>query len=95
VRLTIDDIRKLADLARLEITAGEVADVSAKLTAIMGLVDELSSVSTAGVAPMAHPLDQKQRLRADVVTERDEHERYQRNAPVVEQGLYLVPKVIE
>jgi aspartyl-tRNA(Asn)/glutamyl-tRNA(Gln) amidotransferase subunit C len=95
VPLTIDDIRKLADLARLEITAGEVADVSAKLTAIVGLVDELSSVSTAGVSPMAHPLDQKQRLRADVVTEHDEHERYQRNAPAVEHGLYLVPKVIE
>jgi aspartyl-tRNA(Asn)/glutamyl-tRNA(Gln) amidotransferase subunit C len=95
VSLTIDDIRKLADLARLEITAGEVADVSAKLTAIVGLVDELSSVTTAGVAPMAHPLDQKQRLRADAVTERDQHDRYQRNAPAIEQGLYLVPKVIE
>jgi aspartyl-tRNA(Asn)/glutamyl-tRNA(Gln) amidotransferase subunit C len=95
VSLTIDDIRKLADLARLEITAGEVADVSAKLTAIVGLVDELGSVSTAGVAPMAHPLDQKQRLRADAVTERDQHDRYQRNAPAIEQGLYLVPKVIE
>jgi aspartyl-tRNA(Asn)/glutamyl-tRNA(Gln) amidotransferase subunit C len=95
VPLTIDDIRRLADLARLEITPGEVADVSTKLTAIVGLVDELSSVATAGVAPMAHPLDQKQRLRADVVTESDDHERYQRNAPAVEQALYLVPKVIE
>jgi len=93
--LTSDDIRKLADLARLEITPGEVADVSAKLSAIVGLVDELASVATAGVTPMAHPLDQKQRLRADVVTEHDERERYQRNAPAVEQGLYLVPKVIE
>jgi len=93
--LTSDDIRKLADLARLEITAGEVADVSAKLSAIVGLVDELRSVATAGVTPMAHPLDQKQRLRADVVTEHDERELYQRNAPAVEQGLYLVPKVIE
>jgi aspartyl-tRNA(Asn)/glutamyl-tRNA(Gln) amidotransferase subunit C len=95
VPLTTDDIRKLADLARLEITPSEVADVSAKLSAIVGLVDELASVATAGVAPMAHPLDQKQRLRADTVTERDAHERYQRNAPAVEQGLYLVPKVIE
>ena len=93
--LTTDDIRKLADLARLEITPGEAADVSAKLNAIVRLVDELGSVSTAGVAPMAHPLDQKQRLRSDTVTERDAHERYQRNAPAVEQGLYLVPKVIE
>jgi aspartyl-tRNA(Asn)/glutamyl-tRNA(Gln) amidotransferase subunit C len=95
VPLTTDDIRKLADLARLEITPGEVADVSAKLSAIVRLVDELGSVATTGVPPMAHPLDQKQRLRADVVTERDAHERYQRNAPAVERGLYLVPKVIE
>ena len=93
--LTNDDIRKLADLARLEVSAGELADVSAKLSAIVGLVDELKSVATAGVTPMAHPLDQKQRLRADVVTERDEHGRYQQNAPAVEHGLYLVPKVIE
>jgi aspartyl-tRNA(Asn)/glutamyl-tRNA(Gln) amidotransferase subunit C len=95
VPLTIDDIRKLADLARLEITAGEVADVSAKLSAIVRLVDELRSVATTGITPMAHPLDQKQRLRADVVTEHDDHERYQHNAPAVERGLYLVPKVIE
>jgi aspartyl-tRNA(Asn)/glutamyl-tRNA(Gln) amidotransferase subunit C len=95
VPLTTEDIRKLADLARLEITPGEVADVSAKLSAIVGLVDELGTVATTGVAPMAHPLDQKQRLRADVVTDRDAHERYQRNAPAVERGLYLVPKVIE
>jgi aspartyl-tRNA(Asn)/glutamyl-tRNA(Gln) amidotransferase subunit C len=95
VPLTTDDIGKLADLARLELSPGEVADVSAKLSAIVALVDELGSVATAGITPMAHPLDQKQRLRADVVTERDEHERYQRNAPAVERGLYLVPKVIE
>jgi aspartyl-tRNA(Asn)/glutamyl-tRNA(Gln) amidotransferase subunit C len=95
VTLDVEHIRKLADLARLEISTAEAADVSAKLTAIVGLVDQLAAVATAGIAPMAHPLNQTQRLRADVVTERDEHERYQSNAPLVERGLYLVPKVIE
>lgn len=93
--LDVEHIQKLADLARLEISGSEVADVSAKLTAIVGLVDQLAAVATAGVAPMAHPMNQTQRLRADVVTEKDEHERYQSNAPLVERGLYLVPKVIE
>jgi aspartyl-tRNA(Asn)/glutamyl-tRNA(Gln) amidotransferase subunit C len=93
--LDVEHIQKLADLARLEISGSEVADVSAKLTAIVGLVDQLAAVATAGVAPMAHPMNQTQRLRADVVTEKDEHERYQSNAPLVERGLYLVPRVIE
>ena len=77
------DIEKLCELARLEITAEEVADVSSKLS------------DMAGVEPMAHPLDRAQRLRRDVVTETDRHEIYQRNAPAVERDLYLVPKVIE
>lgn len=93
--LDVEHIQKLADLARLEISAAEVRDVSAKLTAIVGLVDQLAAVATAGIAPLAHPLNQTQRLRADIVTEGDEHERYQSNAPLVERGLYLVPKVIE
>jgi aspartyl-tRNA(Asn)/glutamyl-tRNA(Gln) amidotransferase subunit C len=95
VSLDSKDIRKLADLARLEISAAETGDVAAKLSAIVGLVDRLEAVDTGGIAPMAHPLDQTQRLRADVVTETDEHELYQRNAPLVERDLYLVPKVIE
>jgi len=93
--LAVEEIQKLADLARLEISAGEAADVSAKLSAIVGLVDQLAAVDTAAVRPMAHPLSRTQRLRPDTVTERDEHEAYQRNAPAVERGLYLVPKVIE
>ena len=59
------------------------------------MVDELKAVATSGVAPMAHPLDRAQRLRPDDVTEVDRHELYQRNAPLVERDLYLVPKVIE
>ena len=90
-----DDIRRLCRLARLEITPAEVPDVSAKLSSIVGMVDTLQAVDTAGVAPMAHPLDRPQRLRPDVVTETDRHELYQRNAPLVERDLYLVPKVIE
>jgi aspartyl-tRNA(Asn)/glutamyl-tRNA(Gln) amidotransferase subunit C len=90
-----EDIRKLCRLARLEITGDEIADVSAKLSSIVALVDQLQAVDTAGVAPMAHPLDRPQRLREDVVTETDRRELYQRNAPLVERDLYLVPKVIE
>jgi aspartyl-tRNA(Asn)/glutamyl-tRNA(Gln) amidotransferase subunit C len=93
--LTPDDIRKLGRLARLEITEPEIADVSAKLTSIVAMVDRLQAVDTTAVTPMAHPLDRPQRLREDAVTETDRHELYQRNAPLVERDLYLVPKVIE
>ena len=93
--IDLDDIRKLGELARLEIEPGEVEDLTAKLARIVDLVDELKATDTAGVEPMAHPLNRTQRLRDDIVTEADEHELYQRNAPLVERGLYLVPKVIE
>jgi aspartyl-tRNA(Asn)/glutamyl-tRNA(Gln) amidotransferase subunit C len=93
--LTPDDILRLGWLARLEITDAEMADVSAKLTSIVALVDQLQAVDTSGVTPMAHPLDRPQRLREDCVTEIDRHELYQRNASAVERDLYLVPKVIE
>jgi aspartyl-tRNA(Asn)/glutamyl-tRNA(Gln) amidotransferase subunit C len=93
--LTQDDIRRLCRLARLEITPQEIGDVSAKLSSIVAMVDQLQAVDTARVTPMAHPLDRPQRLRDDMVTEVDRHELYQRNAPRVERDLYLVPKVIE
>ena len=93
--LTTDDLDRLTELARLEITSEEVPDVLAKLTDIVAMVDQLQSADTADVLPMAHPLDRQQRLRSDEVTEHDEHERYQRNAGMVERDLYLVPKVIE
>ena len=79
----------------LEISPAEQADLLAKLSDIVRMVDELQAVDTADTLPMAHPLDRPQPLRADVITERDGHELYQRNAPLVEQGLYLVPRVIE
>jgi aspartyl-tRNA(Asn)/glutamyl-tRNA(Gln) amidotransferase subunit C len=90
-----DDIRKLCLLARLQVTDDEIADVAAKLSSIVAMVDELQAVDTVGVVPMAHPLARPQRLRPDVVTETDRHELYQKNAPLVERDLYLVPKVIE
>jgi aspartyl-tRNA(Asn)/glutamyl-tRNA(Gln) amidotransferase subunit C len=93
--LTQEDIRRLCRLARVEITAGEIADVSAKLSSIVAMVDQLQAVDTKGVEPMAHPLDRAQRAREDRVTETDRRDLYQRNAALVERGLYLVPKVIE
>lgn len=88
-------IQELCELARLAIAPDEVGDVSAKLSDIVALVDRLQAVDTTGVTPMAHPLDRSQPLRDDTVTETDQHLTYQKNAPLTERGLYLVPKVIE
>jgi len=85
----------IAHLARLAVSEAEAVDYVAKLSRILDLVDELRRVDTAGVAPMAHPLDMGQRLRPDAVTEPDQRDLYQRNAPQAEEGLYLVPRVIE
>ena len=95
VSLTPEDVKKLCALARLEIGPDEIGDLSAKLSDIMRLVGELQAQDTADVAPMAHPLERPQRLRPDAVTETDARDLYQANAPLVEQGLYLVPKVNE
>jgi aspartyl-tRNA(Asn)/glutamyl-tRNA(Gln) amidotransferase subunit C len=94
--LTRADIEKIAQLARLDLTEAEIPVYVDSLSRIMDFVGELERAGTAGIAPMAHPLPGlAQRLRADVVSETDQRERYQRNAPQVEAGLYLVPKVIE
>ena len=93
--LNREDVEKLCLLARIEITTEEIADVQAKLSDIVKLVDQLQAVDTSDVIPMAHPLDRAQRLRPDEVTEIDERERFQRNAPLDDKALYLVPKVIE
>ncbi|MCV6625014.1 MAG: Asp-tRNA(Asn)/Glu-tRNA(Gln) amidotransferase subunit GatC [Cellvibrionaceae bacterium] len=89
------DIAKLANLARLDIndtTASEVAD---SINGILALVDRLQAADTDGVEPMAHPQDASQRLRADTVSEDNVREQFQAIAPAAEQGLYLVPKVID
>lgn len=89
-------IENIAHLARLELKEAEVAVYQESLSRILDFVGELDRADATGVTPMAHPLPGlAQRLRADEVTEQDNHERYQANAPQVEAGLYLVPKVIE
>jgi aspartyl-tRNA(Asn)/glutamyl-tRNA(Gln) amidotransferase subunit C len=94
--LNRQDIDKIAHLARLALTESEIPVYVENLSRIMALVGELERADTSQVEPMAHPLPgQRQRLRADAVTTTDQHQLYQRNAPQVEAGLYLVPRVIE
>jgi aspartyl-tRNA(Asn)/glutamyl-tRNA(Gln) amidotransferase subunit C len=95
VSLDKDQVQQIAVLARLNISDDEIAETTEKLSRIVDFVDQLSQADTAGVVPMAHPLDVGQRLRPDQVTEADDRDRYQENAPSVADGLYLVPKVIE
>ncbi len=90
-----DQVRQIALLARLDLKPEEHAELVDKLSRIVDFVDQLSAADTAGVVPMAHPLDVAQRLRPDAVTETNERDRFQENAPSVADGLYLVPKVIE
>lgn len=89
------ELEKLALLARLNVDDAVFDDVSQGISDVLGLVDQLQAVNTEGVEPMAHPLDALQRLRADEVTEANCRELYQAIAPQTENGLYLVPKVIE
>jgi aspartyl-tRNA(Asn)/glutamyl-tRNA(Gln) amidotransferase subunit C len=96
MKLTPKEVENIAHLARLAITEQELATYVTNLSKIVTFVEQLNAADTRDVEPMAHPLrGQTQRLRSDEVTERDQHERYQENAPQVEAGLYLVPKVIE
>lgn len=82
-------------LARLQLEDGEVDDVVDKLSRIVDFVDQLQAVATDDVLPMAHPLNMSQRFRDDAVTETDQRDFVQENAPSTERGYYLVPKVIE
>lgn len=93
--LSPDEVRRIAYLARLSVSDDEVAANASELSSILDLVDRMNAADTLGVTPMAHPQHATQRLRPDVVTEPDRRERYQRLAPSVERGLYLVPRVVE
>ena len=93
--LSTDDVAKIAHLARLAVEPGESETLGRELSNILDLVAQMDAVDTTAVAPMAHPLEMAQRLRADQVTEDNQRERYQAQAPAVENGLFLVPKVIE
>ena len=93
--LTREQVRHIATLARLELAEDEFDDVVAKLSRIVEFVDQLQAAPADDVLPMAHPLNMSQRLRADEVTETDDRDRIQENAPETKDGYYLVPKVIE
>ena len=93
--LSLDQITRIAHLARLELSEVEARAMVDSLNDILAMVDAMSAVDTAGVEPMSHPQDANQRLREDRVTEADQREIFQSLAPAVEDGLYLVPKVIE
>lgn len=93
--LNADDVRQIAFLARLEIRAADIEQYAGNLSRILDFVNQLEKADTGDVRPMAHPLDMAQRLRADAVTEENRRDTYQENAPAVESGLYLVPRVIE
>jgi aspartyl-tRNA(Asn)/glutamyl-tRNA(Gln) amidotransferase subunit C len=96
VTLTRRDVENIAHLARLEITEAELPVYVGSLSAILAFVEQLSGAATGEVEPMAHPLEgQVQPLREDCVTESDRRALYQANAPAVEAGLYLVPKVLD
>lgn len=90
-----EDVRNIAQLARLQIDDQSIDQYATDLSSILTLVEQMNQVDTDGITPMAHPLDATQRLREDKVTETDLRDKFQRIAPDVERGLYRVPKVIE
>ena len=93
--LTRDDVKRVARLARIAIDESEADAALEQLTRIFAMIEEMSAVDVSGIEPMAHARDVVLRLREDAVTESDQHELFQSIAPRVENGLYLVPKVIE
>jgi aspartyl-tRNA(Asn)/glutamyl-tRNA(Gln) amidotransferase subunit C len=93
--LNIPDIKRLAHLARIEINDSEAEKTLNKLSGILTLIEEMQAVDTTGITPMSHSQDVVQRLREDTITAVNQREQFQENAPAVDSGLYLVPKVIE
>ena len=93
--LTSDDVKRVAKLARLGLTDVETTETLAQLNSILELVDRMQQIDTDDVAPLAHPLELRQTLRADAVAEINQREKFQAIAPQADAGLYLVPKVIE
>lgn len=97
--LTLPDVTRIAHLSRIQVTQAEAEAARARINDLFVLVEQLRAVDTSGIAPLAHPLDVieplAQRLRADVVTQTNQRELNQVSAPAVQDGLFLVPKVIE
>ncbi len=93
--LSVDEVKKIAHLARIEISEAEALATRQQLNDIFALIGQMQAVNTEGIEPMSHAQDLMLRLRDDVVTEQDQHALFQSIAPQVEGGLYLVPRVIE
>ncbi len=93
--LNQEEVRRIAQLARLELSPQETGRIGDQLNGILTFVEQLQAVDTSGVTPMAHAMDVVQRLRTDVATEPDRRDAFQAIAPETEAGLYLVPRVIE
>ena len=93
--LTLEDVKRVARLARVAVDEPEARAVLAQLDGVFRLIEQMQAVDTSGIEPMSHALDVLQRLREDKVTESDQHVPFQAIAPQVESDLYLVPKVIE
>lgn len=93
--LSLDDVKRIANLARIEVGEHEAHTALTQLTGIFSLIQQMQAVDTSAITPMSHAQNVMQRLRPDVVTETDQRELFQSVAPQVEAGLYLVPKVIE
>ncbi|MBO6656323.1 MAG: Asp-tRNA(Asn)/Glu-tRNA(Gln) amidotransferase subunit GatC [Pseudomonadales bacterium] len=95
VTVTEEVVKDVAELAQLKVAEGDLEVLTAGMKTILELAEQMQSVDTTGVIPVSNPLDATQRLRADEVTESDQHELYQSVAPETEDGLYLVPRVVE
>ena len=93
--LDAEQVARIAWLARIEIDHAAIPDYARNLSAILDFVEQMNAVDTSGIEPMAHPQDVPQRLRDDVVTETDRREAFLEIAPATEDGLFLVPRVIE
>ena len=95
VTITRKDIEHIAHLARLEVSEDDVPAYTDKLDKIIGFIDALDAAETGDLVPMAHPSDMTQRLRTDAVTATDQRDDYQQNATETQDGLYVVPRVVE
>jgi aspartyl-tRNA(Asn)/glutamyl-tRNA(Gln) amidotransferase subunit C len=98
--LELSDVKRIANLARLELSETETINTLEKLNGIFSIVEQLKAVDTTGITPLSHPIaallpELALRLREDVVTETNHRDEYQKVAPATQDGLYLVPKVIE
>ena len=93
--MKLSDVHRIARLARIEITEAQAEETARQLNDILAMIERIGRVDTTGIVPMSHPLDGVQRLRPDAVTETPDRERTMANAPARQDGLFLVPRVVE